>query len=218
MEGISTFDFHSSWHCGKIADVKTGMGHKTGNFLFLALFFALASPAIAGEVVSVSPPDPSFDNCESTAKIVMPILETGTPVRLMVSIDCLNTATNEFEVWFCTDEDASREFRDLAICLDDGCLFMSGRDDEYLLPDVASMPLGQCALDIELRNRLYNQDTLLVKSGVNGTQIPVLTAGLGMVTPREWRSVRVVSRGMGNASDMTVTVSKGEVGFSVILR
>ena len=192
--------------------------HKAGNEMLLTFFLALASPAIAGEVVSVSPPDPMFDNCESTAKIVMPILETGTPERLMVSIDCLNTATNEFEVWFCTDEDASREFRDLAICLDDGCLFMSGRDDESLLPDVMSMPLGQYALGIELRNRICNQESLLVKSVVNGMQIPVLAMGIGMANPREWRSVKVVSRGLWDASNITVTVSKGEVGFSLILR
>ena len=78
--------------------MKTPMRHKIRNFLLLALFFALASPVIAGEVVSVSPPDPSFEDCETTAYDVIPILEAGTPERMVVSIDCLNTATNEFEV------------------------------------------------------------------------------------------------------------------------
>ena len=136
----------------------------------------------------------------------------------MVSINCPNTATNEFEVWFCTDEDASREARDLVISLDDGSLFVSGRDVKSQLPDWSSMPLGLCTLDIELRNRIYNQESLLVKSVVNGMQIPVLEMGVGMASPREWRSVKVVSRGMLDASDITATVSKGEVGFSLILR
>ena len=198
--------------------MKTSMRHKVRSFLFLALLLALASPAIAGEVVSVSLPDPMFNNCESTAKAMLPILEAGTSERLVVSINCPNTATNEFEVWFCTDEDASREARDLAISLDDGSLFVSGRDVKSQLPDWSSMPLGLCTLDIELRNRLYNQESLLVKSVVNGVQIPVLTMGVGMASPREWRSVKVVSRGMSDASDITATVSKGEVGFSLILR
>lgn len=184
----------------------------------MAMLLPLASLLTSGEVVSVSLPDPMFDNCESTAKVVMPILEAGTPERLVVSIDCLNTATNEFEVWFCTDEDASREFRDLAICLDDGCLFMSGRDVKSQLPDWSNMPLGLCTLDIELRNRIYCQESLFVKSVVNGMQIPVLEMGVGMASPREWRSVKAVSRGMLDASDITATVSKGEVGFSLILR
>ena len=198
--------------------MKTSMRHKVRSILFLALLLALASPAIAGEVVSVLLPDPMFNNCESTAKAMLPILEAGTSERLVVSINCPNTITNEFEVWFCTDEDASREFRDLAISLDDGYLFVSGRDDENLLQDWTSMPWGQCHLGSELRNRLYSQESLLVKSVVNGMQIPVLEMGVGMASPREWRSVKVVSRGMLDASDVMVTISKGEVGFSVILR
>lgn len=184
----------------------------------MAMLLPVASPVSAGEAVSVSLPDPTFDSCESTAKSAVPVLEAGTPERLVVSIDCPNTATNEFEVWFCTDEYASREFRDLAIRLDDGCLFVSGRDDENTLQDCTGMTLGQCRIDIELRNRLYDQESLLVKSSVNETQIPVLATGLEMASPREWRSVKVVSRGVMNASDITVTVTKGEIGFSVILR
>lgn len=198
--------------------MKTSMRHKVRSFLFLALLLALASPAIAGEVVSVLLPDPMFNNCESTAKAMLPILEAGTSERLVVSINCPNTATNEFEVWFCTDEDAKREARDLVISLDDGSLFVSGRDVKSQLPDCSSMPLGLCTLDIELRNRIYCQEALLVKSVVNGMQIPVLEMGVGMASPREWRSVKVVSRGMLDASDITATVSKGEVGFSLILR
>ena len=57
-----------------------------------------------------------------------------------------------------------------------------------------------------------------MKSVVNGMQIPVLAMGLEMASPREWRSVKAVSRGMLDASDVMVTISKGEVGFSVILR
>ena len=57
-----------------------------------------------------------------------------------------------------------------------------------------------------------------MKSVVNGMQIPALAMGLEMASPREWRSVKAVSRGMLDASDVMVTISKGEVGFSVILR
>ena len=202
----------------QLVAIQKRKGQKAWNEMLLAISLALASPAIAGEVVSVSPPDPTFEECESTAQSEIPILEAGTTERMVVSIDCLNTATNEFEVWFCTDEDASREFRDLAISLDDGCLFISGRDDESLLPDMTSVSLGQCALDIELRNRLYDQDALVVKTSVNGIQNPILAMVVGMASPRGWRSVRLVSREVWNASDMTVTVSKGEVGVSVILR
>ncbi|MBQ6141980.1 MAG: hypothetical protein IJI54_11930 [Kiritimatiellae bacterium] len=136
--------------------MKTKMRHKIERIPLLALFLSAATSVVAGEVVSVSLPDPMFNNCESTAKAMLPILEAGTSERLVVSINCPNTITNEFEVWFCTDEDASREFRDLAISLDDGYLFVSGRDDENLLQDWTSMPWGQCHLGIELRNRLYS--------------------------------------------------------------
>lgn len=206
------------FNCDIMFKVKTKMRHKIERIPLLALFLSAATSVVAGEVVSVSLPDPMFNNCESTAKAMLPILEAGTSERLVVSINCPNTATNEFEVWFCTDEDASREARDLAISLDDGYLFVSGRDDENLLQDWTSMPWGQCHLGIELRNRLYSQESLLVKSVVNGMQIPVLAMGLEMASPREWRSVKAVSRGMLDASDVMVTISKGEVGFSVILR
>lgn len=198
--------------------MKTGMRHKIKNSLFLALLLALASPANAGEVVSVSLPDPASVDCETTSHDVIPILETGTPKRLVVSIDCLNTATNEFEVWFCTDEDAKRESRDLVVMLDEGRLLVSRRDIKSMLPGESILPLGLNSLGVELWNLLYRQDTLLVKTSVNGIQNSILAMGVGIASPREWRSVRVVSRGVGNASDMTVTVSKGEVGFSVILR
>lgn len=200
------------------AKMKTGMRHKIKNSLFLALLLALASPANAGEVVSVSLPDPASVDCETTSHDVIPILETGTPKRLVVSIDCLNTATNEFEVWFCTDEDAKRESRDLVVMLDEGRLLVSRRDIKSMLPGESILPLGLNSLGVELWNLLYRQDTLLVKTSVNGIQNSILAMGVGIASPREWRSVRVVSRGVGNASDMTVTVSKGEVGFSVILR
>ena len=87
-----------------------------------------------------------------------------------------------------------------------------------MLPGESILPLGLNSLGVELWNLLYRQDTLLVKTSVNGIQNSILAMGVGIASPREWRSVRVVSRGVGNASDMTVTVSKGEVGFSVILR
>ena len=202
----------------KYTKVKTDVRHIIERLPLLALLLSAATSVVAGEVVSVSLPDPMFNNCESTAKAMLPILEAGTSERLVVSINCPNTATNEFEVWFCTDEDAKREARDLAISLDDGCLFVSGRDVKSQLPDWSNMPFGLCTLDIELRNRIYNQEALLVKSVVNGMQIPVLEMGVGMASPREWRSVKVVSRGMLDASDITTTVSKGEVGFSLILR
>ena len=194
------------------------MRHKIKNSLFLALLLALASPANAREVVSVSLPDPASVDCETTSHDVIPILETGTPKRLVVSIDCLNTATNEFEVWFCTDEDAKRESRDLVVMLDEGRLLVSRRDIKSMLPGESILPLGLNSLGVELWNLLYRQDTLLVKTSVNGIQNSILAMGVGIASPREWRSVRVVSRGVRNASDMTVTVSKGEVGFSVILR
>ena len=200
------------------AKMKTGMRHKIKNSLFPALLLALASPANAREVVSVSLPDPASVDCETTSHDVIPILETGTPKRLVVSIDCLNTATNEFEVWFCTDEDAKRESRDLVVMLDEGRLLVSRRDIKSMLPGESILPLGLNSLGVELWNLLYRQDTLLVKTSVNGIQNSILAMGVGIASPREWRSVRVVSRGVGNASDMTVTVSKGEVGFSVILR
>lgn len=200
------------------AKMKTGMRHKIKNSLFLALLLALASPANAREVVSVSLPDPASVDCETTSHDVIPILETGTPKRLVVSIDCLNTATNEFEVWFCTDEDAKRESRDLVVMLDEGRLLVSRRDIKSMLPGESILPLGLNSLGVELWNLLYRQDTLLVKTSVNGIQNSILAMGVGIASPREWRSVRVVSRGVRNASDMTVTVSKGEVGFSVILR
>ena len=206
------------FNCDIMFKVKAKMRHKIERLPLLSLFLVLASPAIAGEATSVLLPDPSFNDCEISAWTVIPVLDVGTPERLVVSIDCLNTVTNEFEVWFCTDEDASREFRDLAISLDDGYLFVSGRDDENLLQDWTSMPWGQCHLGIELRNRLYSQESLLVKSVVNGMQIPVLEMGVEMASPCEWRSVKAVSRGMLDASDVMVTISKGEVGFSVILR
>ena len=194
------------------------MRHKIKNSLFLALLLALASPANAREVVSVSLPDPASVDCETTSHDVIPILETGTPKRLVVSIDCLNTATNEFEVWFCTDEDAKRESRDLVVMLDEGRLLVSRRDIKSMLSGESILPLGLNSLGVELWNLLYRQDTLLVKTSVNGIQNSILAMGVGIASTREWRSVRVVSRGVGNASDMTVTVSKGEVGFSVILR
>ena len=206
------------FRCDIIFKEKVKMMYKIARLPLLALILSLSTPVGAGEEASVSLPDPSFSDCEVSAWAVIPVLEAGTPERLAVSVDCLNTATNEFEVWFCTDEEASWEFRDLVISMDDGCLFVAGRDDESLLPNWSSMPLGLCALDMELRNRLYNQESLFVKSVVNGVQIPVLTMGIGMTKPREWRSVKVVSRGVRNVSDIIVSVSKGEVGFSVILR
>ena len=198
--------------------MKTSTRPNVWNLLCLALFLALTSPAIAGEVVSVSLPDPSFEDCETTAYDVIPMLETGTPKRLVVTIDCLNTATNEFEVWFCTDENASLEFRDLVVILDEGRVMVSGRDVQSMLPGESILPLGINSLGVELWNLLYQQDTLLVKTSVNGIQNHTLAMGLGMANPREWRSVRVVSRGLWSTSVVTTTVSKGEVGFSVILR
>lgn len=206
------------FNCDIMFKVKAKMRHKIKRLPLLSLFLALASPAIAGEATSVLLSDPSFNDCEISAWTVIPVLDLGTPERLVVSIDCLNTVTNEFEVWFCTDEEASWEFRDLVVSLDEGNLLVSGRDVKNQLPGGTILPFGRCVLGMEFRNRLCQQGSLLVKSAINGMRIPVLAMGIEMARPRQWRSVRVVSRGVWSTSTITTKFRKGEVGLSVKLR
>jgi len=206
------------FRCDIIFKEKVKMMYIIARLPLLALILSLSTPVDAGEEASVSLPDPSFSDCEVSAWAVIPVFEAGTPERLAVSLDCLNTATNEFEVWFCTDEEASWEFRDLVVSLDEGNLLVSGRDVKNQSSGGSILPFGRCVLGIEFRNRLFQQGSLFVKPEINGMRIPALDTGIEVARPRQWRSVRVVSRGMRNASDIIVSVSKGEVGFSVILR
>lgn len=61
-----------------------------------------------------------YSDKEYAAIAELPHLDLLRSEKVTISIDAPNTATNQFEIWFCADENATRAGRDFLIGFDDG--------------------------------------------------------------------------------------------------
>lgn len=172
--------------------------------------------AWAGVTAVMEPPMPEFADGESSALSAVETVSASASEIMTVSVSFRNAATNQLEVWICTDEAASRTCRDVVFGIDEGRLFVGGHDVGSWMFDSAALPFGQVAIEVTARSRQSSGDAVVGVS-VNGVDNVIAKSLLAAASPLGWRSLRVLSRGLSD--DMpTLTVVKNRIGSTLKIR
>ena len=172
--------------------------------------------AWAGVTAVIAPPTPEFADGESSALSAVETVSASASEIMTVSVSFRNAATNQLEVWICADDAASRACRVVVLGIDGGRLFVAGRDAGSEMFDSVLLPSGQIMLSITARSSQVSGNAVVGVS-INGADNSFARSSIVSANPFEWRSVRVVSRGLSD--DMPVmTVAKNRIGTTLKMR
>ena len=176
----------------------------------------LPSVAFAGRTIEVAPPPPTFADFESCAQATILRVSSVTAELLSVRVEFSNAATNQMELWFCTDDAATRSHRDLLIGMDCGQFFASGREVEGALFDDAPMSVGRLIIDVSVRSR-PSDGGVVVNVAVGGVPYVFAQSCVAAADPFAWHSVKVLSRGLSGGMP-SIAVSKERIGTTLRVR
>ena len=191
-----------------------GEGGPAMRSLLTAVFMPIC--AWAGVTAVMEPSVPEFADGESCVRSVVEPVAASSSELMTVSVAFSNAVTNQLEVWFCTDDAASRACRDVVLGIDGGRLFVAGRDAGSEMFDSVLLPSGQIMLSITARSSQVSGNAVVGVS-INGADNSFARSSIVSANPFEWRSVRVVSRGLSD--DMPVmTVAKNRIGTTLKMR
>lgn len=152
-----------------------------------------------------------YSDKEYAAIAELPHLDLLRSEKVTISIDAPNTATNQFEIWFCTDENATRAGRDFLIGFDDG-ITIHGLQSASSVTTIAENP-SSGNFSIRL---VYRTSTLRPKPK---TQISLNNAPLKEsassdftnASPSDWQSIRIISRGIDTPTPI-IQVKREKIG------
>lgn len=182
--------------------------------LLTAVFMPIC--AWAGVTAVIEPSVPGFADGESCARSAVEPVAASASERMTISVAFPNVVTNQLEVWLCTDDAASRACRDVVLGIVGGRLFVGWRDVGSEMLDSELQPSGQNVLDITARSSQLTGNAVVGVS-INGADNLFARSHVVASNPFEWRSVRVVSRGL--SGDMPVmAVVKNRIGARLRLR
>ena len=74
----------------------------------VVVVFSLFASAVAYGSISFVLPAPIEPGMETSAVLLLPEMTSNKTQRLTISVEAVNVATNQFEIWFCNDMVASR--------------------------------------------------------------------------------------------------------------
>lgn len=177
----------------------------------VVILFSLFAFAVAYGGTSLVLPPPIEPGMETSAVLPLPEMSSNKTQRLMISVDAVNVATNQLEIWFCNDVLGSREARDCLIGFDEGCLIKGRGVVESVEAQETLLPIQNIAFTTMLRSRT-EPFRMKVELIINGTAFPIAAQSAHL-----WRSLRVVSRGIDHPQPRLVE-SLITIGFSVRVR
>ena len=170
--------------------------------------------ALAWRAVSLDAGVPAYFDGEAVA--VAKVSECDyAPSRYAVLVESANTATNEFEVWFCTNSVASPVSCDFVFGMDAGRLFARGRDLRSVVFDDGTIQTNAVTVILGFERKMSGE-MLLDAVEVNEVEHGFLTAQFSAAHPERWRSLKLVSRDCA-ATPPTVTVTRRKIGTSIHL-
>lgn len=177
----------------------------------VVVIFSLFASGIAYGSTSFVLPAPIEPGMETYAVLPLPEMASNKTQRLTISVDALNVATNQLEIWFCNDVLGSREARDCLIGFDEGCL-IKGRDAvESVEAQENILPVQNIAFTAMLRSKT-NPFRTKADLIINGVTYPISFQSSHLL-----RSLRVVSRGLDHPQPR-LAESLITIGFSVRVR
>ena len=177
----------------------------------IVFLFSLFVFAVAYGSTSLVLPAPIEPGMETYAVLPLPEMASNKTQRLTISVDAVNVATNQLEIWFCNDVLGSREARDCLIGFDEGCL-IKGRDAvESVEAQENILPVQNIAFTAMLRSKT-NPFRTKADLIINGVSYPI-----SFQSPHLLRSLRVVSRGIDHPQ-VYLAESLITIGFCVRVR
>ena len=164
--------------------------------LFTVLIVAFAFCAYALEV---QPAPPVFADLETVVSALLPVRESDSIRQVSVEVETSSSVTNEFEIAFFTSEPPRPEACRLLVGLDRGRLFARGLRLDSEGSDTTVLTEGSVQLSLSFSLHASGRtDHFEVR--VNGSANAFLTDQLARLMPDaqpiDWRSVKVVSRGL----------------------
>lgn len=177
----------------------------------VVILFSVFVFAVVYGGTSLVLPTPISLGMETSAVLPLPEMASNKTQRLTISVNVVNVATNQLEIWFCNDVLGSREARDCLIGFDEGCL-IKGRDAvESVEAQETILPVQNMAFTAMLRSRT-NPFRTKADLIINGVTYPI-----SFQSPHLLRSLRVVSRGLDHPQPR-LAESLITIGFSVRVR
>lgn len=177
----------------------------------VVVLFSLFAFADAYSSTSFVLPAPIEPGMETYAVLPLPEMASNKTQRLTISVDAVNAATNQLEIWFCNDMLGSREARDCLIGFDEGCL-IEGRDTVASVEAQETLlPIQNIAFTTMLRSKT-NPFRTKADLIINGVAYPI-----SFQSPHLLRSLRVVSRGIDHPQ-AHLAESLITIGFCVRVR
>ena len=177
----------------------------------VVVLFSLFAFGVAYGNTSLVLPAPIEPGMETYAVLPLPEMASNKTQRLTISVEAVNVATNQLEIWFCNDVLGSREARDCLIGFDEGCL-IKGRDAvESVEAQETFLPVQNIAFTAMLRSKT-NPFRTKADLIINGVTYPI-----SFQTPHLLRSLRVVSRGLDHPQPR-LAESLITIGFCVRVR
>ena len=156
----------------------------------VVVVFSLFAFAVVYGGTSLVLPAPIEPGMETSAVLLLPEMTSNKTQRLTISVDALNVATNQLEIWFCNDVLGSREARDCLIGFDEGRL-ITGRDTvDSIMSHTSVLPVQNMAFAATVRSRI-DPFRAKVNLAIGGAAYPIESQSSHL-----WRSIRVVSRGL----------------------
>lgn len=171
---------------------------------------------LAVAIMSLSTTTLAYPDNEYIATAAIPQRDPSTSESIAISINTKNTGTNQFEIWFCSDAEASRRNREFLIGFDDGSLVHGAKNTATIqtIPD----NLANINFNIALQYRSYSlHPKATAQVSLNNT--PLATGPLNdfsAAAPLCWQSIKVVSRGE-SAPIPVIKSCRTKIGFSVII-
>ena len=177
----------------------------------VVILFSVFVFAVVYGGTSLVLPTPISSGMETSAVLPLPEMASNKTQRLTISVNVVNVATNQLEIWFCNDVLGSREARDCLIGFDEGCL-IKGRDAvESVEAQETILPVQNIAFTAMLRSRT-NPFRTKADLIINGVTYPI-----SFQSPHLLRSLRVVSRGLDHPQPR-LAESLITIGFCVRVR
>ena len=177
----------------------------------VVVVFSLFASGIAYASTSLVLPSPIALGMETSAVLLLPEMTSNKTQRLTISVDAVNVATNQLEIWFCNDVLGSREARDCLIGFDEGRLIEGRHAVESVGMQESVLPIQNVRFDTTVRSRT---DPFRTKADliINGVTYPI-----SFQSPHLLRSLRVVSRGLDHPQPR-LAESLITIGFCVRVR
>ncbi len=177
----------------------------------VVVVFSLFAFAVVYGGTSLVLPAPIEPGMETYAVLPLTEMASNKTQRLTISVEALNVATNQLEIWFCNDVLGSREARDCLIGFDEGCL-IKGRDAvESVEAQENIFPVQNIAFTAMLRSKI-NPFRTKADLIINGVTYPI-----SFQSPHLLRSLRVVTRGLDHPQ-ARLAGSLITIGFCVRVR